>query len=124
MIKKTARHMLILVALTAAIALISGKKDALPGFFLGAAVSFIYLAQVGFRVRRSGDLPADKAVSYMRTGWIMRLGLIVAMGIVSLKVKQIDFTAAVIGMFTFQIVIMLNAAVTVAKSFLGKHSSL
>ena len=96
-----------------------GKAHVVPGLALGTAASIIYFLLMCYRVKKSAGMPPAKAVSYMRAGWIIRLGFIVAVLIVSLKVPAIYFPAAVVGLFSLQIILYGNALLTVLKSFLS-----
>lgn len=97
-----------------------GKTDLIPGLILGLSGSLIYYLLMCFRIKKSAAMAPDQAVSYMRAGWLIRLSLVVAVLIVSLKVPGIDFLAAVVGLFSLQIVLYSQALITVIKGMLRK----
>lgn len=96
--------------LTAAVGLFAcGLAELIPGLWTGVAVSCIYFLSMCYRIKKSGDMPVRKAITYMRTGWLLRLAFIVMMLIISLHIPWIDFWAAVAGLFTLHIIGMINA---------------
>ncbi len=105
------RLLLQLAAWTAVIAAglyFAGHGDKIAGFLAGAAISAVYGLLVCYRVRRSASLPPQKAVAYMRTGWLIRLAFIVLALAWSLKVPSFHFGAVVAGLLSLQIIIFLN----------------
>ena len=98
-------------------ALISGKGFLLPGFLLGFSASVLYYVMMCRRVKKSADLPASRAVNYMRFGWLLRLAFVLAALVIAFKIPGLDFRAAVIGLFSLQIVIFFEAASIVAAGF-------
>lgn len=100
--------------------LIAGQAAKILGFLVGAAVSVIYLLLVIFRVRRSAAMGQREAVSYMRTGWLVRLSFIVLALVWSLQVPAINFLSVVFGLLTLQIVLMLNGFYLVIRRFAAK----
>lgn len=119
-VKRTLCQMAALLAVLAAGAWLTGRAAAIPGLLLGGAASAVYFLLMGYRVRRSAALPPERAVTYMRTGWLVRLSFVVLILILSLKVPQIDFVAAVVGLFSLQAVVIFDAIFTVARSFFRK----
>lgn len=98
----------------------SGKTGMIPGLILGLSGSIVYYLLMCYRVKKSAAMAPAQAVSYMRAGWLIRLSLVVAVLIVSLKVPGIDFMAAVVGLFSLQIVLYSQALITVVKGILRK----
>jgi hypothetical protein len=119
-VKRTLWQMAALLALLTGCAWLTGHAAALPGLFLGGVASALYFLLMSYRVRRSAVLPPEKAVAYMRSGWLVRLSFVVLVLILSLKIRQIDFAAAVVGLFSLQIVVFFNAVLIVARSFFSK----
>jgi hypothetical protein len=95
-------------AVIAAVLYFAGHGDKIAGFLIGVAISAVYGLLVCYRVRRSASLPPQKAVAYMRTGWLIRLTFIVLALAWSLKVPSLHFGAVVAGLLSLQIVIFLN----------------
>ncbi len=98
----------------------SGKTGMIPGLILGLSGSIVYYLLMCYRVKKSAAMAPAQAVSYMRAGWLIRLSLVVAVLIVSLKVPGIEFMAAVVGLFSLQIVLYSQALITVVKGILRK----
>ncbi len=119
-VKSLLANMAAVIALIAAGLLITGHGDKIPGLAVGAITSVVYLLLIGYRVRRAAALPAREAVVYMRTGWFLRLGFIVIMMIVALKVPVVDFLFAVVGLLSLQVAIFLNGLFLVVKRSMTK----
>ncbi|SDE99726.1 ATP synthase subunit I [Sporolituus thermophilus] len=102
-------------------ALLAGRADWARGLAFGSVVSAIYFCLLCYRVRRSAEMPAAKAVAYMRSGWLVRLVFISLALVLALKLTTVNFLAAVTGLFSLHIVIFLNAAVLVAKEMLSSN---
>ncbi|SDE64272.1 hypothetical protein SPACI_043510 [Sporomusa acidovorans DSM 3132] len=90
-------------------ALLSGKISMILGLLTGWTSSLIYFLLMCRRVKRSTELPPEKALSSMRTGWLLRYGFIISILVLAVKVPGIDFWAAVVGVFSLHIVLMVNA---------------
>lgn len=105
---------------------LSHRQHLLPGFSLGFLASLCYYALLSFRVKRSAEVPLNKTVVYMRIGWLIRLSFIVLALILALIMPGIDFLSAVIGLFSFQIVMLIQATLLVvtalSKSRAGSNS--
>ena len=120
-VRRTLSQMAVVVAVFLLGAALAGREGAVFGVLLGGVASFIYFLQMCYRVKRSAGMPPDKAVTYMQTGWIVRLFLILLVATLGLKMEQIDFPAVVIGLFSLHIVIVFNAVAVVAKSLLTRQ---
>jgi hypothetical protein len=90
----------------------------IPGLILGIITSMIYFLLMCYRVNQSANMPVHKALLYMRVGWLIRLGFVVLMLVLSVKIPAIDFWSAVAGLFTLQVIMFLNSIAIVSKSFL------
>lgn len=97
-----------------------GRAAALPALLAGAAASVIYFLLMCFRIRRAAEMPPEKAVPYMRAGWILRLMFVVMVAILALKLDFANALAAILGLFLVHIVIIINAMATVAAAYLRK----
>ena len=90
----------------------------LPGLSIGITTSMVYFLLMCYRVKQSAAMPVHKALVYMRVGWLIRLSFVVLMLVLSVKIPIIDFGSAVVGLFTLQIILFLNAIAIVSKGFL------
>ncbi|HWR38017.1 MAG TPA: ATP synthase subunit I [Patescibacteria group bacterium] len=96
---------------------ITGYVFLILGLVVGNVASIIYFLLMGYRVRQSSLLPPAKAIASMRSGWLVRLSFVVLVLILSVRLPQISFGAAVLGLFSLQIVIFFNAVYFVGKNF-------
>ena len=119
-IKKTIIQMMIWGSSICAAAYLTGYSGKITGFIIGIFTSVIYLLLMSYRVKRSSEMPVKRAILYTQIGWLIRLGFIVTMLLLSIKLPGIDFQSAVLGLFTLQIVLFLQAVVLVTKSFFVK----
>lgn len=115
--KRTLLQMVVWSVFICGSAYFTGYGWRIPGLLLGIASSIVYFLLLWYRVLKSADMPMNKAIFYMRIGWLIRLLFIVTMLFLSLKIPALDFGSAVVGLFTLQIVMTFNALVFVAKNF-------
>lgn len=107
-------------AVIIAVLYFAGHGDKIAGFLAGTVISAVYGLLVCYRVRRSASLPPQKAVAYMRTGWLIRLAFIVLALVWSLKVPSLNFGAVVAGLLSLQIIIFLNGFYLVVRHSVTK----
>ena len=93
----------------------SGHEAELPGLILGMVTSTIYFFLLVLRTQRSAVLPVTKAVWSMRIGWLIRLVFILLMLVLSLKIPIFHFAAAVLGLFSFHVFMLLTACLFILK---------
>lgn len=118
-VRRTLRYMALLTAVEAIGAGLAGRAAAVAGLLLGAAGSAAYFLLMSYRVRRAAEMPPAKAVAYTRAGWLLRLSFIVLILILALNIRQVSFPAALLGLFSLQIVLIGNAVATVARAMMG-----
>jgi len=115
-IRRTLYQLAIWAIVTAVGAWLAGYAQWIPGLLTGVAASALYFLQLCYRVRKSADMPISKAVTYMRVGWLLRLGFILLILIISVYTPVINFWAVVAGLFSLQMIITLNAILSAWKS--------
>lgn len=119
-IKKTILLMAAWGIFICAAAYLTGQSERLAGLAIGIFTSIVYFLLMCYRINKSADMPVHRALLYMRVGWLIRLLFIVMMLLLSVKMPGIDFWSAIFGLFTLQIIMFLEAAVIVTKSFFMK----
>jgi len=97
----------------------TGFGSRIPGLMMGIFSSIVYFLLLWYRVLKSAEMPVQKAIFYMRMGWLIRLAFILIMLFLCLKIPILDFGSAVVGLFTLQIVMVFNAFIFVMKNFLN-----
>jgi len=117
-IRRTLLQILLLVVIEAGIAFGAGWGTTVPSLLLGSLANVIYYLLMCYRVKRCSVLSAEKAVSYMQAGWMLRLGFIVLILVLSTSFTQVNFLMTVVGLFSLQLVLFFNAVVIVTKSAL------
>lgn len=100
-------------------AFISDKLFIIPGLLTGWSGSVIYFLLMCRRVKKSVELPPEKAVASMRAGWLLRFSFAISILVLSIYVPGIDFWAAVVGLFSLHIVLMVNAVITVSAGLVS-----
>ncbi|HWR44372.1 ATP synthase subunit I [Sporomusa sp.] len=100
-------------------ALVSGKVFIIPGLLTGWLGSVIYFLLMCRRVKKSAELPHAQAIASMRAGWLIRFSFAISMLVLSVHVPWIDFWAAVVGLFSLHIVLMVNAVITVISGLIA-----
>ncbi|WP_378951077.1 ATP synthase subunit I [Pelosinus sp. sgz500959] len=116
-IKRTLLHILLWGALICSGAYFLNQDWRIPGLIMGIMTSMIYFLLMCYRINKSATMSVPKAISYMRIGWLMRLAFVVLMLFLSIKIPSLDFLSAVIGLFSLQVVGILNASLLIIKSF-------
>jgi len=99
----------------------SGAAYLIPGVLAGTLTSIVYFLLMSYRIQRSMKLPLAKAVTYMRIGWMIRLAFVLVMLIISIRISQLHFWAAVVGLLSLHFIILLNAIIAAGKTIYSKH---
>jgi hypothetical protein len=123
LLKRILIHLLTWIALFIAILYGVGYTHWIMGFLVGAGASVIYFMLMSYRIFNSFALGRSRAVAYMRAGWIIRLSFVVLVLIFSLQVPGIHFLAAVVGLFSLQFIIVLEAAHFVSRHYISKEQN-
>ncbi|HEY3426457.1 MAG TPA: ATP synthase subunit I [Negativicutes bacterium] len=119
-VKRTLLQMAAWGVVTCGVAYVAGYSQMIVGLTVGTVTSMIYFLLMCYRVHKSVDLPSARAVAYMRLGWLVRLSFVVLMLVLSVHIAQIHFGAAVVGLFSLNIVMLGNAVVSVVTGIIGK----
>ncbi|WP_425058650.1 hypothetical protein SCACP_33070 [Sporomusa carbonis] len=122
-VRRTLIYLLAWGLLVTLSAVLSGKIFIVPGLLLGWSGSLIYFLLMCRRVKKSADLPPGQAVASMRAGWLLRFGFIIAILVLSIQVPGIDFWAAVVGLFSLHIILMLDAVYIVVAGLIANSNN-
>lgn len=114
-IKRTLRQLGIWALLLVSSASLVGYAWLVPSLLFGVMAGMLYFLQLCYRLHKSADLPVGKAVTYMRIGCLLRLGFIVLVLLLAMYLPNINFWAVVAGLFSLQMIIIMNAIVKVLK---------
>ncbi len=104
-------------------ALLSGKVDIIPGLLTGWTSSLFYFLLMCRRIKKSAELSVGQAVASMRTGWLLRYGFMISILVLSVQVPGINFWAAVVGLFSLHIVLVLHAVCIVVSGLITNVES-
>lgn len=99
---------------------LTGYSRLVPGWALGVAASMSNCLLLGYQLKKSVALPAEKAIAYIQAGWFVRLSVVAALLAVSVHVAQIHFLAALAGFFVFYVVAIANAVMAYANTVMNK----
>ncbi|QDR82116.1 ATP synthase subunit I [Sporomusa termitida] len=116
--RRTLAHLGAWVFFITCSAFITDKIFVIPGLLTGWSGSVIYFLLMCRRVKKSAELPPGKAVASMWAGWLIRFSFAISILVLSIYVPGIDFWAAVVGLFSLHIVLMVNAVITVITGLL------
>jgi len=119
-VRRTLIYLFLWAAFVVISAYLTGNAPIIRGFLFGFAANVIYYILMFRRIPKIIDLPPDKAITYMRFGWIIRLIFILAMLTMALKIPGIEFLAAVCGLFSLKAVLFIQAAVMVILGVMAK----
>lgn len=81
------------------------------GFIAGFLAGIIYFFIIGRRLFKSTGLEIEKAVFYMRAGWFIRLGILVLIFVMSIRISIAMFWAAVGGLVWVNLIVITNAVI-------------
>ncbi|WP_312523821.1 ATP synthase subunit I [Anaerospora sp.] len=123
LLKRILTHLLAWIVLFVVGLYGTGNESWILGFIVGAGASIVYFMLMSYRIFKSSELVPAKAVSYMRAGWLIRLIFVVLVLILSLKIPGIHFLAAVVGLFSLQFIIVLEAALFVSRHYTSKRAN-
>lgn len=100
----------------------AGQTQLVGGLLVGTVASLIYFWLMSYRVRRSAVVPPAKAVGYMRSGWLVRLSFILLVLALCVKIPGLNFPAAVVGLFSLQVAVLLDALVLARQYSRGRSA--
>ncbi len=115
-IKKTIIKLFIWCLVVSSILVLTAEVNNIVGFILGSVASILYFLLMAYRIKNSAEMPVDKAVNYMRIGWLLRLTFLIITLILSVKMPQVNFLFAILGVFSLQIVLTINSVMVVVKA--------
>lgn len=122
-VKRTLTHVIAWGVFITLSAFVSGRLSIVPGLLTGWTASVIYFLLMCRRVKKSSELPPDEALASMRAGWLMRYGFMISVLVLAVKIPGIDFWAAVVGLFSLHIVLMLHAVCIVVSGLIANLAS-
>lgn len=114
-VKSTLFHMIAWSILVITAMFCVGWGYLIPGFIFGIICSIIYYLLMSYRIKRSVELPVAKAVSSMRTGWLVRLSFVILMLVLAARLQQINLWSAVAGLFSLHIVLLFKTVIFIIK---------
>ncbi|WP_312420416.1 ATP synthase subunit I [Anaerospora hongkongensis] len=123
LLKRILSHLLIWIVLVAAVLYGTDHQNWILGFIVGAGASIVYFILMSYRILKSLEVMPSKAVSYMRAGWLIRLIFVILVLILALKIPGIHFLAAIVGLFSLQFIIVLEAALFVSRHYTSKGAN-
>lgn len=86
-----------------------GQANLIVGFALGVTASLSNCILLGRQLKRAAELPMEKAVAQVQTGWFVRLFLVIFLLASSVLFAEVNFLASLAGFFVFQIVLVVRA---------------
>lgn len=120
-VRRTLVQLVALMVFMTLSAWVSNKFSIIPGLLIGWTSSVIYFLLMCRRVKQSAELPPSKALASMRAGWLIRFGFMIAILVLSVQLPGIDFWAAVVGLFSLHIVLMINAVYIVVCGLISSR---
>lgn len=88
---------------------LQGDTAAAAGVTLGIVVSIVNFLLMCRKVKQIAGMPVEKAVAYMRLGWIQRLVLVVAVVFIAIKTPGIQVWGVIVGIVSLYVLIGINA---------------
>lgn len=87
------------------------------GLLVGTLVSIIYSFLIYNRLRHIGQLPINKAVAFMRIGFVMRLTLVMAVLYLSISTDLIDIYGVALGLFIAPVISVIDFNFSLIKKY-------
>ena len=92
------------------------------GIIAGIIAGLIYFFIIGRRLFKSTDLEIERAVFYMRAGWFIRLGILVLIFIMSIRISMAMFWSAVGGLAWVNLIVITNAVICAYQKKMHKNN--
>jgi len=87
------------------------------GLLLGSVVGIVYIYLLFNRLIRIDSMAADKAVAFMRMGFVMRLTLIMAVMYLAISTPLLDIYGVAFGLFIAPIISVLDFNISLIKDY-------
>lgn len=87
------------------------------GLLLGSVVGIVYMFLLFNRLIRTDQMAADKAVAYMRLGFIMRLTLIMAVMYLTISTHLLDIYGVAFGLFIAPVISVVDFNISLIKDY-------
>lgn len=94
-----------------------GLSSWLAGFALGCASGAVHYILLAMRLSRAAEMSAEKAMMFMRVGFIMRFAFVALVLVFAVQVSRIFFASCAVGVIGLY-------AVQTTRAFLGGMRSL
>lgn len=94
-----------------------GLSSWLAGFALGCASGAVHYILLAMRLSRAAEMSAEKAMMFMRVGFIMRFAFVALVLVFAAQVSRIFFASCAVGVIGLY-------AVQTTRAFLGGMRSL
>ena len=94
-----------------------GLSSWLAGFALGCASGAVHYILLAMRLSRAAEMSAEKALMFMRVGFIMRFAFVALVLVFAAQVSRIFFASCAVGVIGLY-------AVQTTRAFLGGMRSL
>lgn len=87
------------------------------GLLLGSIVGIVYIYLLFNRLIRTGHMAPDKAVAFMRVGFIMRLTLVMAVMYLTISTPLLDVYGVAFGLFIAPMVSVVDFNISLIKDY-------
>lgn len=87
------------------------------GLLLGSIVGMVYMFLLFNRLIRTTHMAPDKAVAFMRVGFIMRLTLVMAVMYLTISTDLLDIYGVAFGLFIAPIISVVDFNISLIKDY-------
>lgn len=87
------------------------------GLLLGIIVGIVYTYLLFNRLIRTTHMPANKAVAFMRVGYVMRLILVMAVMYLTISTPLLDIYGVAFGLFIAPIISVVDFNISLIKDY-------
>lgn len=105
------------IALGLALSILYQPAPFRNGLLLGSIVGIVYIYLIFNRLIRTGDMAPDKAVAFMRVGFIMRLTLVMAVMYLTISTPLLDVYGVAFGMFIAPMISVIDFNISLIKDY-------
>lgn len=97
-------------------AVLLGYSYTLSSLIMGIVTGIIYMLLLHQQVDKGGKMSPERAIEYMKGGWVQRFCLVLSVVMIAIKLHQ-KVLPLLLGFFVYRIVIFINTVALTIREF-------
>jgi len=98
------------------LAVLLGYSSKLPSILLGIATGIVYFILLYQQVNKGGRMEPERAIQYMKGGWLQRFCLVLSVVIIAIKLNW-EVLPLLAGFYTYRVVLYIDTIVLTIREF-------